>query len=254
MDSLLTWIQDTSPYVMYVVLGIGAAVENIIPPIPADTFILLGGFFAAQGRASEGIVFLVTWSANVLSALAVYAVAYRYGDSFFQTRIGRYMLHPKQIETARKFYRRWGSAAIFYTRFLPGLRAVAPVFAGVVRQRPLSVVAPLLLASAIWYGALVWLGALAGRNIDQLVAMQNRVNWGLAIVAGAIIVPMAWWWFRSRRAHQAGDRALEDGTRDAEKHEAEDAAKHGAKHEAEDEENHEVEDETKSGQGHDESR
>ncbi len=201
VDGLLVWLREASPYLMYAVLGVGAAVENIVPPIPADTFVLLGGFLAARGRASEGVVFFVTWTSNVLSALAVYTAAYRYGDSFFQTRLGRYVLNPKQVGTVRRFYQRWGAAAIFYTRFLPGLRAVAPVFAGLTRQRPLSVVFPLLLASAIWYGALVWVGAFAGRNFDHLLRMQARVNWALAGIAGVIVVLLAWWWFRSRRSH-----------------------------------------------------
>ena len=201
MDGLLVWLRDVPPFLMYVVLGVGAAIENVVPLIPADTFVLLGGFFAARGSASEGVVFLVTWTSNVLSALAVYTAAYFYGESFFKTRLGRYLLDPKQVRIVRRFYRRWGAAAIFYTRFLPGLRAVTPVFAGVIRQRPISVVFPLLLASGVWYGALVWVGAFAGRNVDQLLRMQDRLNWALASVAGVIIVLLAWWWVRSRRRH-----------------------------------------------------
>ena len=199
-DQLLVWLRDVPPFLMYAVLGVGAAIENIVPPIPADTFVLLGGFLAARGSAVVEVVFLVTWTMNVLSALAVYAVAYRYGDSFFQGRIGRYLLSPKQVAIVESFYMRWGAAAIFYTRFLPGLRAVAPVFAGLARQRPRSVVFPLLLASAIWYGALIWIGAFAGRNLDQLLRGLARVNWALAGIAAVIVVLVAWWWVRSRRS------------------------------------------------------
>ena len=201
VDGLLVWLGDVPPFLMYAVLAAGAAVENVVPLIPADTFVLLGGFFAARGSASEGVVFLVTWTSNVLSALAVYAAAYLHGESFFETRLGRYLLDPKQIGIVRRFYRRWGAAAIFYTRFLPGLRAVTPVFAGLIRQRPISVAFPLLLASGIWYGALVWVGAFAGRNVDQLLRVQDRLNWALASVAGVIVVLLAWWWVRSRRRH-----------------------------------------------------
>ncbi len=201
MDGLLVWLRDVPPVVMYAVLGAGAAVENVVPLIPADTFVLLGGFWAARGSANEGVVFLVTWASNVLSALTVYAAAYFYGESFFRTRLGRYLLDPKQEKMVRRFYRRWGAAAIFYTRFLPGLRAVTPIFAGLIRQRPVSVAFPLLLASGVWYGALVWVGAFAGRNIDQLLRMQTRLNSTLAGVAGVIIVLLAWWWLRSRRSH-----------------------------------------------------
>ena len=199
-DQLLVWLRDVPPVLMYAVLGIGAAIENVVPPIPADTFVLLGGFLAARGSALVGVVFLVTWTSNVLSALGVYAVAYRYGDSFLQGRLGRYLLSPKQVEIVERFYLRWGAAAIFYTRFLPGLRAVAPVFAGLTRQRPRSVVFPLLLASAIWYGALIWIGAFAGRNLDQMLSGLARVNWVLAGIAAVIVVLVAWWWVRSRRS------------------------------------------------------
>ena len=210
MDGLFVWLGDVPPLLMYAVLGVGAAVENVVPLIPADTFVLLGGFLAARGSASEGVVFLVTWTSNVLSALAVYTAAYFYGESFFKTRLGHYLLDPKQVGIVRRFYRRWGAAAIFYTRFLPGLRAVTPVFAGVIRQRPISVVLPLVLASGIWYGGLVWVGAFAGRNVDQLLRMQDRLNWALAGVAGVIVVLLAWWWLRSRRRHLK-DGGLESG-------------------------------------------
>ena len=203
LDLLLVWIRDASPYLLYAALGVGAAVENIFPPIPADTFVLLGGFLAARGSASDGVVFLVTWTSNVFSALVVYTAAYRYGDSFFQTRLGRYLLDPKQVGVVRRFYRRWGVAAIFYTRFLPGLRSVTPVFAGLIRQHPLSVAFPLLLASGIWYGALVWIGAFAGRNIDQLLRIQSRLNWTLTVIAGVLVALLVWWWVRSRRRHRA---------------------------------------------------
>ena len=203
LDQVLVWLQDVPPYLLYAALGAGAAVENIAPVIPADTFVLLGGFFAARGLASEEVVFLVTWTSNVLSALVVYTLAYRYGDAFFQTRIGRYLLDPKQVGIVRRFYGRWGVPAIFYTRFLPGLRAVTPVFAGLIRQRPVSVAVPLVLASGIWYGALVWIGACAGRNVDQLLGIQDRLNWTLTGIAGVIVVLLAWWWLRSRRRHRA---------------------------------------------------
>jgi membrane protein DedA with SNARE-associated domain len=210
LDQLLVWIQDASPYLLYAALGVGAAVENVVPLVPADTFVLLGGFFAARGLVSEGAVFLVTWTSNVVSALVVYTAAYRYGESFFKTRLGRYLLDPKQVGIVRRFYARWGVVAIFYTRFLPGLRSVAPVFAGLIRQRPLSVAFPLVLASGIWYGALVWIGAFAGRNVDQLLRIQSRLNWTLTGVAVVIVVLLVWWWVHSRRRHDSdGDAESE---------------------------------------------
>jgi membrane protein DedA with SNARE-associated domain len=199
VDPLLGFLNDSSPFLIYAALGVGAAIENIIPPIPADTFVLLGGFLAARDHASEVAVFLVTWTANVLSAVAVYAAAYRHGASLFETRIGRYLLDAAQLAAVRRFYDRWGTAAIFYTRFLPGLRAVVPVFAGVSHHKPVFVVAPIAAASAIWYAGIVWVGSFAGHNLERILALQSSVNVTLTVITVLLLVPIGIWWVRSRR-------------------------------------------------------
>src|SRR5690606_35574243 len=151
------------------VIGIGAAVENIIPPIPADTFVLLGAFLSESGRADPLVVFLVTWVMNVGAAIGVYRLAHRYGRSAFRTRIGHWLLKPRQLETIGEFYARWGTPAIFVSRFLPAFRALVPVFAGVSHVPLLRVLPPLALASGLWYGILVYLGVLASRNWQAIM-------------------------------------------------------------------------------------
>jgi membrane protein DedA with SNARE-associated domain len=58
-----------------------------------------------------------------------------------------------------------------------------------------------MVASAIWYGALVWIGGFAGRNIDSLLQLQSRLNWTLTVIAAVIGALLVWWWVHSRRAH-----------------------------------------------------
>jgi len=89
--------------------------------------------------------------------------------------------------------------AIFFSRFLPGVRAVVPVFAGVARQPFWSVAIPLATASAVWYGGLVMAGTLAGRNIESIVATLGNVNRALLWVAVALVALAGWGWLRSRR-------------------------------------------------------
>lgn len=197
------FLTDLPPALVYLVLGAGAAVENLIPPVPADTFVVIGGFLAAQGRLSLAGVFLVTWGANVASALAVYAAGRRFGPGFFERGLGRHLLERQQIETIARFYGRWGHWAIFLTRFLPGLRAIVPVFAGITRQRFWPVAIPLALASAIWYGILTWVGGLAGRNVEAILEALGRANAVLLAAAAVLSGVLGFWWIRSRRG---GDR------------------------------------------------
>lgn len=203
MNTILSFLSAQGPILLYLLLGAGSAVENFFPPIPADTFVLLGAFLAAGGRADAWTVFFVTWLANTAAALLVYWTGHRYGRPFFQVGLGRFLLNPAQLRRLNVFYQRWGFPAIFFARFLPGLRAMVPVFAGVTRQRYPVVVIPVLVASGIWYGGLVWLGATAGRNLDAVrdwLAGANRVLLAVALVILGLLV---WLWFRTRKGEES---------------------------------------------------
>ncbi|MEX0907462.1 MAG: DedA family protein [Gemmatimonadota bacterium] len=195
---MLQWLAELPPALIYLTIGIGAAIENVVPPVPADTFVLLGAFLAESGRADPRLVFLFTWLANVGSAIGVYLLAYRYGAPAFSTPIGHWLLKPRQIAQIGTFYGRWGTPAIFVSRFLPAFRALVPVFAGVTRVPLRRIILPLAIASAIWYGALVYLGALAGRNWAAIMAFFGRASTGLLLVAGVLVLLVIAWWLRSR--------------------------------------------------------
>ena len=198
MEGFLEWMTGIPAPVLYVALGLGAAVENVLPAVPADTFVALGGLLSAIGDVSARGVFLATWLCNVASALVVYRLAYRHGRGFFAEGLGRHVLRPHQMERMQRFYARWGTPAIFLTRFLPGVRSVVPVFAGATLQGWLPVAIPIAVASAIWYGALVWLGAWAGRRLGLLDALLGRLNSALGIAALVVTAVAFVWWWRSR--------------------------------------------------------
>jgi membrane protein DedA with SNARE-associated domain len=199
LDAVLSFFVGLPPFLIYLVLGAGSALENIVPPIPADAFVLGGGFLSALGGLDAPLVFLVTWSTNVLSALAVYQISRAHGPSFFQHGWGRHLLNHHQMERLRLFHEEWGVVAIFLTRFLPGLRAMAPAVAGVSRLGWWRVAPPVAVASAIWYGALVWLGSTAGTHLDEIKERVDQANLMLLGIALVLFCCAGLWWWRSRR-------------------------------------------------------
>lgn len=202
MDGVLQALEQLPPLLIYLIIGIGAAVENFIPPIPADTFVLFGAFLAARGRAEPWAVFGFTWVANVGAAMAVYWLAGKFGPAFFRTAAGHWLLHPRQLERVASFYTRWGTPAIFLSRFLPGLRAMVPVFAGISRVAPVRVLPPLASASAIWYGLLVYFGAAAGRNWQAILDTFERASTVLFWIAAVLITLIIVWWWTTRRQRE----------------------------------------------------
>lgn len=199
MSAALDWLAGFPAWLVYVALGVGAGLENLIPPVPADTFVVVGGLLASRGTVHAGWALAIIWFCNVATALMVYGLGFRYGRGFFERRPGRLLLNPHQIKRIRRFYDRFGVWAIFLSRFLPGLRAVVPAFAGVSHLRVWVVAVPLAVASAIWYGALMWAGVFAGRNLARVEAWVQGTNRWLLAVTVVLVAAFSIWWWRTRR-------------------------------------------------------
>ncbi|MEJ2539580.1 MAG: DedA family protein [Gemmatimonadota bacterium] len=191
---------------LYLFLGGGAFLENVVPPIPADSFVVVGGLLADQGSVSPWGAFTLILLLNVAGALVVWWAGNRFGRDFFRGPVGRRLLRPRQLRRIQKFYRNWGGWAIFAARFLPGLRAVVPAFAGVSHLPFWTVAPPVLLASTLWYGALFLAGRLAGRNLEMLERQLEGVNGVLLTLALILVGAAVVWWVRTRRDEAAPDR------------------------------------------------
>ncbi len=97
LEALLGLIAGIPVEVAYVIVGVGAAIENIFPPVPSDLAVLAGGILAERGVLSARVVFFVAWLSNLALALAVYLGAYHFGAGVFSTRWGRWLLRPAQL-------------------------------------------------------------------------------------------------------------------------------------------------------------
>jgi len=149
--------------------------------------VALGAFLSHRGLTSPLGVFLATWSANCAGAAAVYFVTFRYGRSFLDTGFGRRLVTPAGIVVIEREYARFGVAGIVLARFLPGVRAIVPAFAGLVRLEPARALIPICLASGIWYGAITLLAARVGAEWDTIVRWLAGVNRAMALVAVVVI-------------------------------------------------------------------
>lgn len=198
---------------VYVLVGVGAAVENVFPPIPSDTFVVLGGILADRGMLEVELVLGIAWASNLVLAVGVYLMGVRYGRAIFDTGWGRWLLRPHQLRRMADFYGRYGTLTVLVSRFFPVFRVLVPAFAGVSRLGFWRTTIPLALASAVWYGLLVWAGMFASRNVPRLVGWLNRANTWLLVAAGVVAVSVFVWWWRTRH-HEAEDTEPGDGERE----------------------------------------
>jgi len=200
VTGLLETLESLPPGPLYALIGLLAAVENVFPPVPADTAVALGGFLAGRGTLDVWAVFLVTWIANVGSAAGVYAVARRYGPPFFAGPIGRRLMPPHVLQHIAAAYHRHGLWGIFLSRLLPVWRAVVPPFAGIAQVPAARALVPMAVASGLWYGAITFLVAALGTNFEEVLAALGRVNRVLGAAALVFLVALGLWlWRRLKR-------------------------------------------------------
>ncbi len=201
LDQLLDALASLPLVPTYLVLMLLSAVENVFPPVPADTAVALGAFLARRGEVSVVPLAVLCWLSNLASAAGTYALARSHGRAFFREGWGRRILTPRTLAVLEEAYRRWGVLGIFASRFLPGLRAAVTPFAGVAGLGAARALVPAAAASAIWYAFLAAAGYALAQNwaeVKRLVTDANRV---LAIVAVAVtLLGGLWFWRRVRHA------------------------------------------------------
>lgn len=201
MTELVQALEGLPPGPLYAVLTVLAAVENIFPPVPADTAVALGAFLAGRGLMNPWTVFFLTWGANVSSAIGVYALARRYGPAVFAGPLGRRLVSEATLARIAREYERHGELGIFLGRLLPFWRAVACPFAGLIGVPPLRAVPAIALASGLYYGALTYFVYQLGGNFEEVEAALAHVNVALLLGAAMVAVAVAVIVWRARRKH-----------------------------------------------------
>ena len=200
MNDVLDWLSTLPTVALYVALGFFAMVENFFPPLPADTVVAFGSFLAARGQGSVIGSFLSTWTGNMLGVAVMYYAGHRLGPTVIR-KITRGD-DEKARARMQHLYGRYGYAALFLSRFVPGVRAIVPPFAGAMHIPVVPALIGMGLASAIWYGLITWLAFSVGENWSAFEARFATVGRSAAIVAGVLLLigGVVWYVRRRRRA------------------------------------------------------
>ena len=200
LEQLLDALASLPLVPTYLVLMALSALENVFPPVPADTAVALGAFLARRGEIAVVPLVILCWGSNLASAAGTYALGRRHGRSFFRDGWGRKVMPPEVLAALEEAYSRWGTAGIFLSRFLPGLRAAVPPFAGVAGLSPARALVPAAVASAIWYAFLAFAGYALAQNWEAVKDLMADTNRALAVAALVLAtIAAAWLWRRSRR-------------------------------------------------------
>jgi membrane protein DedA with SNARE-associated domain len=178
--------------------------ESACIPIPSEATMLFAGFNVSTGHDT----LLGVTAAGVLGNLVGSWVAYGVGW-FGRTELLEERLHVKRrhLDQADRWFERYGSAAVFFSRLLPIVRTFISLPAGAARM-PFGRFTALTLAGCIpWVLALAIIGRQVGSHWTRWRDHLHYFDLAVGALVVLAIVALAVRWWRGRGATPAADAA-----------------------------------------------
>jgi len=200
IHNLLPLIEQYMLAYGYWTIFFGVMLENAGVPVPGETILLVGGYFAASRPDQFNLIRVMLTAATgaVIGDNIGFAIGHHYGRSFL-LRIGRFFfLTPKRLEHMENYFAKHGNKTILVARFITGLRVFAALLAGASRKMPWRVFVMYNLAGALlWSVVITLLGYLFGQSLPLLV---KWVGWtGTILLIAAIVIGLIVWRIQRHR-------------------------------------------------------
>jgi membrane protein DedA with SNARE-associated domain len=152
-------------------------------PIPEDVALLAGGYLAHRGVTRYPITLAVSLLGVVVGDNSLFFMGRRFGTGLVRYFTLAWPGRLHQIERIERFMQRHGARAVFYARFLAGLRALIYLSAGSFGVRPAVFLLYDLLGALISVPIVVTLGYIFGKQIEMMVGYIGGFERLIVIVA-----------------------------------------------------------------------
>lgn len=199
LEEWLVWFTTHGYALSLAVLAIAAIIEYVFPPFPGDTVILAGAVLATVGGWNLWPVLTACTAGSLLGAWFDFRLGLAAANRRDAGRLGARLRDTPGLDRVLAGYRRWGPAFLALNRFMPGIRALFFVAAGLARMRTGPVLAWAAVSALAWNALLLGLGAALGTNLDRLEAVARTYALVLWIIFGAAVLTGAIAWRIRRR-------------------------------------------------------
>ncbi|ATL81340.1 DedA family protein [Streptomyces malaysiensis subsp. malaysiensis] len=161
-------------------------VEDFGVPVPGETVMIAAAVYAGTGQLNIVVVAVIAFLAAVTGDNLGYAIG-RFGGHRLVDRYGRYVLLTEtRIARAEAFFGRHGGKIVSVSRFIEGMRQANGIIAGLADMSWRRFLAFNALGAALWVGAWVSLGDLAGQHLSTLSPVVQ--SFGLYLLAATVVL------------------------------------------------------------------
>lgn len=157
------------------------AVENIFPPIPSEVILTFGGFMTTYSNLKLIGIIISSTIGSVLGAIILYLIGRIINkerlEKIVEGKIGTILHFKKQdIEKANSWFEKRGKSTVFFCRFIPIVRSLISIPAGITKMKFFSFVLLTTVGSIIWNSVLAYLGVIAGASWETVVAYIDNYS------------------------------------------------------------------------------
>ena len=200
VDNIITWY---SAHMNYASITALMAVESSFIPFPSEVVIPPAAFVAGQPESvlcATGnylvdvliIVFFGTLGAMIgaiinygLSVWLGRIIIYKFADS----KVGHLcLLSSEKIQRAEEYFREKGNVSTFVGRFIPGIRQLISIPAGLSRMHFGSFLWWTFLGAFIWNCILAAIGYVAAGQMDRIKEYSHELSVAILVLLGAVIL------------------------------------------------------------------
>ena len=157
--------------------------ENIIPPIPSEIIMPLGGFLVYQQKLNFYIIVFWGLLGTILGSLPWYYLGRLVNEkrlSNFLDKNGKYLgISSDDLIKSKKWFERYGVSLVFWGRLVPGIRTLISVPAGIELMPLKKFLIWTTLGSLIWVALLTYAGYLFGENYPKIETYIDQINYFL---------------------------------------------------------------------------
>ena len=199
IDKLITWY---SAHMSYASITALMAVESSFIPFPSEVVIPPAAFVAGQpesvlcvtGNYLLDVLFIVLFGTlgAMIGAIINYGLSVWLGRiiiyKFADSKLGHLcLLSSEKIEKAEAYFREKGNVSTFIGRFIPGIRQLISIPAGLSRMHFGAFLWWTFLGAFIWNCILATIGYVAAGQMDLIKEYSHELSVAILVLVGVVI-------------------------------------------------------------------
>jgi len=166
--------------------------ESMILPVPSELVLPFAGFLISSGEMKFLIVVISATIGSLIGSLISYYIG-KYGGKRFVSRYGKYfLLDEESLVKTEKWFSKRGELTIFIGRFIPLVRHVISIPAGMGKMNLKKFMLYTFLGAGMWNVFLTYVGFVLGKNWEKIKQYSDYVSFGVLVILIVLIVYFIW--------------------------------------------------------------